>query len=87
MKIPNPITAMWLRERGACAEQVAIFEEVFPAGARHTLAAARTAAKAHLSFDWLATQLPGPARDAYVKAKVPAILAALRWRRGAGSGL
>ena len=54
---PRLITARLLRARGACAEQVQVFREMFPQGTPVTLADCRKAVKAGLDFNWAANYL------------------------------
>ena len=57
MKVPDRITADWLRAWGACKEQVAVVEREWPNGARPLLATARKAARLGLDVNWLARRL------------------------------
>ena len=50
---PEFITSAWLRGRGACEDQVVLFEKVFPAGAKPTKANLNKAKKKGLNVDWL----------------------------------
>ena len=57
MTVPDRITAAWLREQGACEEQVAIVAREWPDGARPLLATARKARRLGLDVGWLAARL------------------------------
>lgn len=52
------ITAAWLKEHGACVQQVDIFEALWPKGARITIANIRRAMKNGLEIEWLVGALP-----------------------------
>ena len=67
------ISAQMLRDKGACADQVATFVELFGEGGGNvTLARCRRAAKAGLSFDWATGLLSSEARANYGRALAPA---------------
>ena len=67
------ITVAMLREKDACRDQVRIFEGLFGASAKPTLANCRKAVKVGLSLDWAASRLlPAPAWEAYDEAITPA---------------
>ena len=46
------VTAKWLRERGACKDQIEVFEREWPFGADVTAANIRHAAKLGLNVGW-----------------------------------
>ena len=58
------ITGARLRAEGVCDEQAAKVEEMWPEGARLTLANLRRAARAGLDLDWVAERLPAQAQAA-----------------------
>ena len=75
----NRITAAMLVEKGACHEQVVRFRAEWPDGAAVTIRNARKAVALGLDLDWLANEmLTAPAREAYEKAKAPALVRAFR---------
>lgn len=60
------ITTKWLREQGACSEQVAKFEKEWGASARLTKTNLYRAKKLNLDLDWLVGKiLSGEAREWY----------------------
>jgi hypothetical protein len=63
--IMEKVTVGFLRSLGACAGQVALFEETFPDGAAVTVEAALQAMGAGLTLNWLASRLPPPALAEY----------------------
>ena len=67
------VTAEMLRQRGACAAQVAVFRAAWPRGICPSLAACEKAARLGLNLDWFADHcLPAPARQAYEAAMATA---------------
>ena len=67
------ITADWLRQQGACADQVAIFAQHWPKGATITLRGLHKAARVGLDLDWLAERILNPTAWAtYDAARAPA---------------
>ena len=75
MSIPARITATWLKEQNACADQVALFAKTFPRGGKPTKANLLKAARAGLDLDWLAGFLSPPASKAYYEATAAALKA------------
>ena len=68
------ITADMLRERGACEEQVLVFEKEWPKGTDVTLEAALRAVELGLDLEWFAASfLSGEAWEAYQKATAPSL--------------
>ncbi len=59
MRTPKKITAEWLREHGACGEEVGPFEEMWPKGAPITLRRLVRYAdeRGHAGLEWLAWRL------------------------------
>jgi hypothetical protein len=51
------ITKTWLKERGACEDQLELFDKLYPDGVELTRAALIEAANAGLHVDWLEDQL------------------------------
>ena len=71
---PKLTTSRFLINLKACNSQLALFEKVFPRGARLSEANVVKAAKAGLNLDWLAMEtLSGPARAEYEKARDSAL--------------
>ena len=70
---PTRITAEWLREHGACREDVEVVAREWPGGARPLMATARKAVRLGLDLPWLVWHLlPAPARAAYWEADAQA---------------
>jgi len=62
-----------LEARGACADQVEMFRQHWPNGAKPTIPALRKAARLELDLDWFASRFLGvPARAAYEEATAQA---------------
>ena len=67
------ITAKMLKDKGACAEQVTLFQKTWPNGVVPSLKALRLANKKGLSLLWFAKHfLSVPANKAYNEAITPA---------------
>ena len=66
---PKRITMAWLREQGACKDEVARFRRAWPNGVRPNLATARRAARIGFDLGWVAKcLLPARAWAAYEEA-------------------
>lgn len=86
---PRTITVKWLRDLGACSDQVKLFAATFPDGAPITVEAALAAARTGLELSWFAERVLDDAalrayhealateRRAYREATAPALVAAL----------
>jgi len=62
-----------LEARGACADQVEVFRQHWPNGAKPTIPTLRKAARLGLGLDWFASRFLGvPAWAAYREAEAPA---------------
>ena len=72
------ITVAWLRERGACADQVATVEREWPQGTPLTVAAALRAQELRLDVEWLINQVPLSLRAEYEQAEASLLVLALR---------
>ena len=59
------VTVAMLKEKRACADQVAKFKELFGESATGTLQNVRKARKAGLDVGWVAVLLPKPLSDKY----------------------
>ena len=80
------ITADWLREQGACNDQVAIVAREWPVGARITRKNLSRAAMLQLDIHWLAQFLDTKVQCKYTKNMAPAgrrydKAVAAAWRR------
>jgi len=65
-----------LEARGACADQVEVFRQHWPNGAKPTIPTLRKAARLGLDLDWFASRFLGvPARAAYEEADAQALAA------------
>lgn len=62
------ITVKYLKRRGACAEQVALFREHYPNGANVTVPTVRKALRLGLNVGWL---VPEPLRAEYERQSAP----------------
>ena len=70
---PKKITAAMLRQHGACADQVRVFETNWPDGMTPTIAACRKAARLRLDIGWAARNLlSATAWKVYDEAIAPA---------------
>ncbi len=68
------VTAEQLKAKGACKEQVCIFEKEWPDGVEITEEVLARATELHLDLLWFASNfLPAPAREAYWEATGPAL--------------
>lgn len=56
MDCPRVITADWLREVGACMDEVSVFEGEWPRGAEVTEENVLRAQELGLDIDWLVTE-------------------------------
>jgi len=72
-RIPERITARWLRRHGACSEQVAVVRREWPQGIRPLDASARKAGRLCLDAYWLVKHvLPRERVTPYFAAVAPA---------------